>query len=223
MPGGIFQRFYDSGWHHPGMSWAVGAAVMCLLALKIARGGKQRSTLALLFAFQLAIAIDAWFTGTLCPINNKTDLYTGVAIGFVVLGDLRYFILVERYGRGRTIAGTALAAIALSLVIPVVSLVSRLYAAGNMRIIFLTYELMFAALAAVFLLRVVPRLEAAPAHKRWLRLLTLFELVQYIGWASADIVILMGHDVGFALRLVPNFMYYGAFVPFAYFTQPKAA
>ena len=27
----------------------------------------------------------------------------------------------------------------------------------------------------------------------------------------------------FALRLVPNFMYYGAFVPFAYFTQPKAA
>jgi hypothetical protein len=53
--------------------------------------------------------------------------------------------------------------------------------------------------------------------------LSLFELVQYLGWAAADVVIFTVGDVGFLARIPPNLMYYAAFVPFAWITAPKEA
>jgi hypothetical protein len=50
--------------------------------------------------------------------------------------------------------------------------------------------------------------------------LTDFELVLYVGWALSDVVILVGHDVGYLFRLVPNVLYYAVFVPFALRSAP---
>gem|GEM_PF-5782227 len=47
-----------------------------------------------------------------------------------------------------------------------------------------------------------------------------FVTVQYTLWATADVLILAGHDAGFALRLAPNALYYGLFLPFVYATAP---
>jgi hypothetical protein len=43
-----------------------------------------------------------------------------------------------------------------------------------------------------------------------------FVVLYYVLWALADILALNGEDRGWALRMVPNQLYYGLFVPFAY-------
>jgi hypothetical protein len=53
--------------------------------------------------------------------------------------------------------------------------------------------------------------------------LTGYEIVQYALWATADVVILWAKsDAGFAIRLVPNLMYYAFFVPFALVVLKKS-
>jgi hypothetical protein len=91
---------------------------------------------------------------------------------------------------------------------------------------FLLYEALFLALALGLLTLALPRVRAsgvaAPVH-RYLQELTVFEAVQYGLWAAADVAILAGHDAGFGLRLVPNFMYYAGFLPFALLRAPREA
>ena len=42
-------------------------------------------------------------------------------------------------------------------------------------------------------------------------------LAAYYGlWAAADVLILSGVDAGWPVRLVPNQLYYGFFVPFVW-------
>ena len=81
----------------------------------------------------------------------------------------------------------------------------------------------FLVLALVLRFVVMPRRTAAldPDLRRWLLLVTTFEVVQYGLWVSIDVVIFAGADVGYLLRFVPNFLYYVAFVPFVYLTAPR--
>jgi len=94
--------------------------------------------------------------------------------------------------------------------------------AANERVQYLVYEAMFAALALAWRLVVLPaRLrQATPEARRWALSATTFVLAQYALWATADVLILAGHDAGFALRLAPNALYYGLFLPFVYATAP---
>ncbi len=211
----MFQAWYQSPWHHPVAFWAVQAVVLLLILLK-----PRRRLRSLFVGMLCAIAVDAWCSanGGLSPLRDKS-LLTFSASFFVVLGDLRFFVLVA--WRDKPEVKPMLGALGLAVIVPIASSVAMITHPDNIRVQYLTYELMFAALACVMRWVVVPRMERV--DRSWLQKLCTFEIVQYALWASADIVILMGHDVGFALRLVPNFMYYGAFVPFAYFTQPKAA
>jgi hypothetical protein len=45
-----------------------------------------------------------------------------------------------------------------------------------------------------------------------------FVCAYYVVWTTADALVLRGHEWGWGLRVVPNVLYYGAFVPFAYTT-----
>src|SRR5690606_22193470 len=90
----------------------------------------------------------------------------------------------------------------------------------NVRYTFLCYEILFLALAAFFLRKVIPR-RALPADVRhWQAALFAFAMVYYACWALADIVILSGFDVGYLIRVVPNVLYYGLFVPFVFWRAP---
>jgi hypothetical protein len=94
-----------------------------------------------------------------------------------------------------------------------------------MNAIFLVYEAMFFVLALVIYAAVLPKRLAGvdPDLARWVKLLTLFELMQYGLWATADVLILSGvTEPGYLLRVVPNTLYYGAFLPFAWVTAPAA-
>jgi hypothetical protein len=217
----MFRALYDSIYHHPLAMWAVGAVVLVAL---LAKNAPKRGLLgALLLVFQLEIMLDAWLTGALSPLTPHTTLATAAAVLFVILGDLRFFVLLERFThpRGAHLTRWLLAPVAYALWIPIVSNVASVVWPGNLRAQFLTYEMMFAALAIVIRVRILPRrTEVAPEHHAFGVKLTHFEIVQYALWASADVVILLGHDVGYLLRLVPNMMYYAAFVPFAWHSAP---
>lgn len=225
LAAGFFEQVYASAWHHPVSFW--GAAAITLLAFGLcarqvtSRAGKVLLALAVVFQFE--IALDAWLTSPWSPLDKTTHLPLIVAIAFVILGDFRYFLLVEHRGADR-LRGRALGvATAWAFVVPILWVPAfLLFPKANVRHFFLSFECM------LLLVLLVMRLwwlgwrhkDARPEIKRWLVRLTYFELVQYGLWASADIVILSGWDIGYALRLVPNFLYYGVFVPFAYFSAP---
>ncbi len=89
---------------------------------------------------------------------------------------------------------------------------------------YLVWELGFIALvAALFPFVFSRRLAQVPAPiRRWLFEVTRFELVTYALWALADIAIFAGAvQAGFALRIVPNVLYYGLFLPFVAFRAPR--
>lgn len=237
----MFKRFYDSAFHHPGMAFVGAVPFVIAFALR------RPFLLGFLALFTLEILADALFTGALNPAASLGyDKWIGIA--FVILGDLRFFVLVEwiasarrRGVRAEDVARAGmgplrvwLVALAFAFIVPVLSTIPQLalpsvFAASDplvMNRIFLLYESMFFALAWILRLAVLPkRLAGAdPALARWARLATGFEITQYGLWILADVLILATKlDVAYLLRAVPNAMYYVFFVPFVAWTAPPGS
>ena len=57
-----------------------------------------------------------------------------------------------------------------------------------------------------------------PRLRNYLRIVLTYVAIYYALWAIADVLIIAGIDLGWALRIVPNQLYYAFWVPFAYFT-----
>jgi hypothetical protein len=225
---------YNSPWHNPFLAFVAGFGVLLLAARRVA----FFQGFMLLFAFE--IVADALLTGGL-KLADDRSWSMPVAITFVVFGDWRYFVLIERYSRGgekASISPWPVLAISMgwALMVPVLQRVVAPLAnaiapahATDLRLTFLTYEALFAVLAVVLLAFVLPRRlrKVSPPIRRWLVSLTVFELVQYVLWASADVLILAGgssgslREIGFGLRIVPNLMYYAAFLLFAWRSCPR--
>jgi hypothetical protein len=237
----MFKAIYDSPWHAPAFFWL--AAVLFLLVL--ARHLPWLSAFLVLFTFE--IAADALASGGWSPlVLLKSEWMTAVGITFVILGDSRFFLLVERAVRsvperpGDTpregeaglqpplpLVGWAIA-IACSFIVPLSSTAARFAFPAitvDSRRTFLTYELMFLALALVMRFAVLPRrLGGASAPvRRWVFGVASFEIVQYSLWALADVLILSGVEPAYLLRLIPNAMYYAFFLPFVWWTAPPEA
>lgn len=201
-----FQELYSSPWILPVLPWA---AMPIVLVLAARRRGFFR-VWGVLFA--VLIAVDAGVNGAWTPVHTP-GVATLFGIAFVILGDLRYFLAVER-DAGRFFAPVA---IGLALVVPLLSQIARAAipaVAAELRVTYLAYEVLFlAVLAAYSVLRV--RSLGGPA-RAFATKLTLFVAAQYALWASADVLILTTRsDAGYLLRIVPDVMYYVAFVPFA--------
>ncbi len=134
--------------------------------------------------------------GALTPLHAPA-VKTAFALLFVLLGDFRFFYLLEKQ---------LPRAVMLTFVVPVLVVPCRLLEVEE-RYLWLSYEVGFFLLAGVLsVLRKKPEQQA----------LIRFELVQYGLWIFADLVLLRGHDVGWAIRIVPNFLYYTLFLPFAW-------
>jgi hypothetical protein len=231
--GSVFKTFYDSALHHPGIAFIATGIFLLFLAPKL-RFARSHFVVGFSVLFAIEILADALFTGAYSPVAN-TPWMQPVAITFVILGDYRYFVAVERAIRARStkaIGGlgspaTWGIALAFAFIVPVLSVIpQKIFPESftRMNAIFLVYEAMFFVLALVMLLVVLPRrLQGVDADlARWVKWLTLFELVQYGLWATADVLILSGvSEPGYLLRLVPNTLYYGGFLPFLYFSAPK--
>ncbi|MEJ7733130.1 MAG: hypothetical protein WKG00_28530 [Polyangiaceae bacterium] len=243
----MFKAIYDSPWHTPAFFWL--AAVLFLLVL--ARHLPWLAAFLVLFTFE--IAADALATGGWSPLMLlKSEWMTAGGITFVILGDLRFFLLVERAARsvpehtvGERPEDATRAAIAplvqprlgvvdwatvllSSLLVPLSSTAARFAFPAitvDSRKTFLTYELMFLVVALVMRFVVLPRrlVRVGAPVRRWVLGVASYEIVQYALWAMADVLILSGVEVAYLLRLVPNSLYYAFFLPFVWWTAPPEA
>lgn len=232
----VFDRVYDSAWHHPVMCW-VGAVVVVAWLLKQRAGGGRPAAGNFLWWFallwQAEIALDALWTGAWPPLPSDSRVTGVLAVVFVAVGDMRYFQLVEHFaprsGQPGRVGRALLLATAWSWLIPALSGLVRVALPGlfvEKRVVFLVYEVLFLLLMGGFARWLLPRrLPGVTAQqvqlRRWLQRVTALVAVQYALWALADVIILSGARSGLLLRLVPNFIYYVAFVPLAYFWAPR--
>lgn len=213
----VWQAIYDSPLHHPGIAWLALAVAAALFA------SRERFLYGYLAVLGLAMAADALASSPFVKIPGS--LGTAVAVAFVIVGDFRLFLVTERCAAvpgSRAYFGRALA---LSLVVPLLSTAVRLgvpVVAATARLQFLVYEALFVVLAVGYRVTLSRRLAAAtPEVRRWALGVTTFVLVQYALWALADVLVLARFEPGLALRLVPNIMYYALFLPTVYLLAPS--
>jgi hypothetical protein len=201
------QQFYDSAWHHPGMAWALCTLAVAFIALTV----KDRTTRGVLLFFAATTELDAWLTGGLSPLDSTSMLARNLSIAFVIIGDARMFVLLEKWrGEGSWVRAWA-RGIALSFVVPVVQAITlQIFPAyfNDQRHIYLVYEAEFIVFACALLATRYPRTWRSTS-------LLGFFLVQYALWVLSDVLILSGASWAYWLRLVPNALYYGLFLVFA--------
>ncbi|MBM4247816.1 MAG: hypothetical protein FJ148_29180 [Deltaproteobacteria bacterium] len=227
----MFLDFYTSDLQSTYLVWPVPLA---FLAWLLPTGGRAATTSDARFVrayatfFAVETVLDALATGPLTKLLGLAGTPVGlvVLLFFVLLGDFRVLLLLQRLAfpesaRERLLAESA----AWTLAVPLAALALRealtlsLDALGD-NAIWLIYELCFLALALWLRQVGLPRWvgPGRPLRLAYLRSVATYVAVYYALWASADVLIqILGLDVGWALRVIPNQLYYAFFVPFAYF------
>jgi len=154
-----------------------------------------------------------------------TGLFGVPLVPFVLLGDFRVFALVLPVMQpGRARASVLAEAAAWTLVVPAIAFggfraVTALRGVEPPAVwLWIAYEAAFAILTVFLMARIVPGRVGVErlAVRRYLRAVLGVVLAYYALWLASDVIVLRGHDVGWALRVLPNLLYYGAFVPIAY-------
>ena len=219
-----FEAFYNGPVHHPGQLWAAIAAATLYAATRRRLDPGLRG-----YCLGLGIlsALDAWLTASspygIGPLRGAAA--SAVPLFFVLAGDFRYLLLAlggTPDGRLSASPGTLARAAALTLVVPIGSQLLVMALPGESagaRTLYFVYELAFLVLAAG-LARYHPNVRGSP----WLRDLSRFVMLYYGLWASADAILLAsGSDLGFALRLIPNLLYYGGLIAAIAWLAPRDA
>lgn len=227
----VFFAFYTSDLQAMYALWPV---PLLLLAWLLATGGRAATTADARFVraytilFAVETVLDSFATGPLSRWLgiSGTGAGTALMIFFVLLGDFRVLLLLQRLARPglareRLVAESA----AWTLIVPLVALTAEQVLgalAGPLgeNVIWLLYELAFLALA-LWLRQVGLPLWVGPGRAvrlAYLQSVATYVAVYYALWATADVVIqVLGLDVGWALRVVPNQLYYAFYLPFVYF------
>lgn len=208
----MWQALYDSPLWLPILPSLM--AVCVLVSARRGVFGQARSVQGFACGFALLAAADGWLGGPLSPLSAG-GWSTASTVFFVIAGDFRYF-LAARLGK-LPLGRACTRALALSFLVPVASqLCIRVpFPHLSERILFLAYEL---GLLVVVLLDY-----RRGIRDRVSRALFRFEMVQYALWVAADLLLLAKIDAGYGLRVLPNLLYYTAFVPFAAWTLRSRA
>ena len=217
-----YAEFYESFVQHPLLLW--GAAFVGLV-VALSRPGLSGTVRAYCVALAAVSLFDAWLTSNqVVGIGTLSGAAASfVPLTFVLVGDFRYFLFVESArpnGALWTSAESFVRAFAWTLLVPVASQLMVLAMGSNEpRILFLVYESLFVLLSIGIGRVYLPRRSGA---LQWTRRVTRFVIAYYALWAAADALILtIGADAGFLLRVLPNVLYYGGLAPAIAWTAPK--
>lgn len=172
--------------------------------------------------FALETLLDPLATGPLAR-GLAAPAPTLISLLFVLLGDFRVFLLIAFLAGGRRALGPALREAAwLTPIVPLFAfLVSHAMAAAGRPLpgqaLWLLHESAFLVML-LWLRSRVARREPRPEAPRaaYLRALLGYVAVYYGLWAACDALILLGLEWPWALRALPNQLYYGWFVPFVH-------
>jgi hypothetical protein len=216
----MFAAFYSSFWQHPVLLLLLPILFLVLAQRKLiqSRSGFLRSYLCVVLANTL---LDATLTAdrTVHTLGLPARVASVIAIFFVIAGDFRVFLLAFRLNVERMTLRGWIAVVAISLFGPLAQAglileFPRVFAEA--RLTFLAYELVLFFVLAGALLALGARF-SDPLAKEVL----LYALATYGLWIAADLVILAGADGGYLLRVMPNLLYYGGYVPFVYFRAKR--
>lgn len=171
--------------------------------------------------FAVETMLDPLAAGPLAASLASQAAGTAIALGFVLLGDLRVLWLVlhvarpERPRRALALAAAGSAAVPL-LALAATRLLATVRGPLPEQALWLAHELVFLALAVGLGRLGVPRWTPPerPASARFARAVLGFVAGYYALWALSDVLILAGEPEGWGLRAVPNQLYYGLTVPY---------
>lgn len=144
---------------------------------------------------------------------------------FVLLGDFRVYVLIfglDAVRAGRPLRGAVVEAALWTLIVPVVTAVvhrtlTAVYGALPGQALWLIYEIGFLLLTLVVWRTVLVGRIGDARMRGYFATVLVYVAVYYALWAAADVLILTtGADTAWALRMVPNQLYYGLYVPFVY-------
>jgi hypothetical protein len=179
--------------------------------------------------FTLETMLDPFAGGPLLRWLALADQPVAIVVVFffVLLGDFRVFVLVVGLAAlhaGRSLRSALLEAAAWTFIVPATTFIvhrTLTAAAGAQpaQSLWLIYELGFLIMALVVRARIVPaRVPAsAPGLRAYLRTVLAYVATYYALWAAADVLILAtADDRAWALRMIPNQLYYALYVPFVY-------
>jgi len=176
--------------------------------------------------FAIATLIDPIATGPLLRLDavDGTIVATLVPFFFVLLGDLRVLLLAICVVRPeRSLSQNLGWALGTTLIVPITAgvgyaLARWIWPELHGQTLWMIYEFGFFTLC-VFLSRGwIPRIqEIGPVRVDYLRALFGYSAAYYALWLIADLLIVVaGLDLGWAIRIIPNQLYYSLWVPFAY-------
>ena len=229
MPGS-FEAFYATTLQGTWLQLPVPALFLGYLLLagrqRAERCGRPRASFVVAYCivFSVETLLDPVLGG---PVSSWLGLPAGlqsvVMFSFVWLGDFRVTLLVCELG-GAT--RPWLRAVLLATLVPLVDLVLFFGVLRSIwpeipgQLLWLVHETAFLALALWMRAVWVPRLtpEEPAGQRRFLQRALAYVAAYYALWASADLLILAGLELGWALRLVPNQLYYGFWTPFVFFS-----
>lgn len=225
---GFYQSDFQGVWS---LLWAPSAFGLFLAARRfsgraLSSGGVAPEASRFVASFSLIFLIetllDPLATGPLTRILGLSDHEAGsaIAFAFVYLGDFRVFLLL--FGVAALAAGRPVPvarAATWALVVPVLG--GGLFASarslwGDLSTswLWVIYEISFLSLILGFRALWVSAQPVDTATRAFLGFVCLFVASYYALWPLADLLVLCtGLDFGWALRIVPNQLYYGFFVP----------
>jgi hypothetical protein len=217
-----WQEFYSAGWQFP---WAVMVLPFAFALYRaIARESHARAldpALAPFVSLWVTLftretLLDPLATGPLAKALGSHFAGQALGLGFVLLGDFRVYWLVLRFRTpAQTSARAALEAAALSAIAPTLAGLAALQTLPP-QAMWLTHELASLGLAFGLARFALPSEAERPRHAAFVRSVLGLMAAYYGLWAAADVLILSGVDAGWPVRLVPNQLYYGFFVPFVW-------
>ena len=169
--------------------------------------------------FAVLTMVDPICTGPISRALGISGSFAGtlVMFFFVLLGDYRVLTLV--FGLADRANGTR-RALAWTFIVPIFTGATYgpllLLFGAEQHWMWLIYELSFATLALYLAKNWLPKQEElGQSLVPYLQSVLAYVLTYYVLWASADLILLAGLDEGWAVRIVPNQLYYAGFVPFA--------
>jgi hypothetical protein len=177
--------------------------------------------------FAVATMVDPISTGPLLRSEwlEGTIATTLIPFFFVLLGDLRVLLLAIGIARPeRDFVRNLYWALGTVLIVPIgagasYAIAGWIWPELHSQVLWMIYEAGFLALC-IFLSRIwLPRAleNSTPARLACLRALFGYSAAYYALWLIADLFIVVAQlDLGWAIRIVPNQLYYAFWVPFAY-------
>ncbi len=188
--------------------------------------------------FAVATMIDPISTGKIAQQDGIEGTFaaTVIVFFFVLFGDFRVLLLAIGVAcPERDLRENLGWAAGVTLVVPVFAgvtytILGLLVEDLHGQVLWMLYEAGFFGLCVALSRRWIPRTlgddVAATAKVAYLRALFGYSAAYYVLWFGADVLIVVGElDLGWAVRIVPNQLYYAFWVPFAYwrfFTLPAA-